>query len=1609
MAALGAANGRQVTRIAGALYPITVAYCEQHRYSSPRVTELTRSNQGAACIKYKCEGKYMRNSGAENMGRALEPRVTQNLLVYCENEASYVALSTVLNQAARRGYYNNTVATLHQLAQTGNQAGRIHIGLFNSGQITAEAAGLTQYVGERFVAISLQTQDYSRLMVELTHEFGHGCLRLCNPHLPTNSAIHETFMPKLKAAFFADYRAFRANPVKLVPIQQEVYRWIFQVPAAYYPRSEQFAESICFMLQSMAHDARAARSVAPRFYAAVEEYVRAEASIPVLAGGARPAMPAAISNVVRQNAVVSASYRHFSPALEHNPINWRGLGRGALGVLGVGMTLYDINNRMDEAIQRAPNASFAQHCLPVARGLVYDWGTFAAIAANTGALAAMGITLPVTLLSELANGVRYIEPEDVQHNRDLFFAAVVDLDVSPEAEMKMLDAFDRGEEWTRRFTANTATVVKQQLKPFEILYDVREDFIHGTNAQQRSNQNDMREIPRQPLAQAVRLAPSLTDPDRMTLDFRVPQAPRHPESWEQMGQRILGRPIATANSQPLTPLRDWRDVQAEAGSNLPRDGYGNILFVGADGIARKASEIKVQLVSPGFKNRQQFINSPPKHASFPLMNPNGIKKPDWLKGVGITADLEKAMVTVSMALSWETFGGSLVVLGIVKGIQFFKNKSERHKIERRNRNDARVQAQCDEVFSDVEKSNAEAQKAVTAFNAYQQETDPVRREQLRIAAVKAISDAKALNESCQNTNNNRINNKHAVMPSGSSHEHQVRHRTRNYCQKVNDVFAQNVQLLASCGNQMTISLPFDQLSGDLRKHFGTSVVVLNQAVSDYQEGLISETEFVRAMGAFEAEAKALSTRATALGKEHQQDNTVKDSVNTVVSDLQKEMLDLKLNTQKNIMVRSLAIVEKTLENETLSDEDRVVIRGALEKFNEQWQGVTDKKSQLFLLQHQAAVAFYAEEYAAVRNAAENILQLQPDNFHATQLWIRSSINLDKPQSEIVAKIAEFKAVYQEAKQQGILLYYEGFLTNDLKIIANAFDQLKQASGMDVTRMMQNCFDTLIREDQEKRYVLSEIAHKELNTELLLQDKLVDLMKSQLVDYTSIQEEIKQLDETMGPLTAEDLKRKADLANEAKEYEKGIKDNGVILRSNIKVLASKEARADLQNLCLAHLGVEVIQDVAKALGISEAIAKKCGSETPEADVRAVSTIAGRTFSLFENLQSDKVKRLEQVCMKDMVTALGDVDEKGKAALQLALDATKADDLNALESFFANQANHLLIARLGESVIDFTLQKIYQHSQHGLGNKRISFEAWVNQSWTRWIVVQSSRGMSFGLDTGSTVEMLNSVYRKFDPSTFSMPDGGMSIVKLFVQAPIFSRFLLDTLDGNKIVTTNSTRLFIGCFVRNMNSSAITRYAGHGQTIARLGAWILSGAAAYTAANSVLAKVVPGLNYLFAANCAYQLYATMYATMPKELVDRKFHNFQVEMNRATLEMLQCGQDAARLNSQKIIAKNLFRRIKNEIKDMMGKHPDAMKLYLNAMFAEHCTAGEVVHEQLSGDGNGLFLAVSCYTRETAPQLREMAVNYISQRQGFFKILSSAISQIIFIICATMARWQMN
>ncbi len=1048
----------------------------------------------------------------------------------------------------------------------------------------------------------------------------------------------------------------------------------------------------------------------------------------------------------------------------------------------------------------------------------------------------------------------------------------------------------------------------------------------------------------------------------------------------------------------IPPLRgNWRALPNSADYSLPIDAHGNYLFVGEDGIAYKAADIKIpSLASECLKRGAPKISSEtglPVGVK-PFTPPKPFQMPEWLKGVGIVGTgIHNWMAYATMSLSWATFGASVAVLAVFQTALSFFNKSKKHEYDRQKRNYERAVDQCDVIDNEVDEVCNATSSVVDAVNKYLAEEDPIRKEELRLEVEDLKQKTKELNQKYWSMNDNRLHNG-LRMPSGSTHSHKARPETKDHIRKIRPAFEENNKTLDDCTARMEQQLPFDKLNNNIRSHSASSVA-FGKLTEAYQKGEVTEEEFLKAAQAHNAKSVTLEKEMSELIKQHANDESVVKGLNTQLQEVQREIKDFPVYVQRNQLVRALIDADKSV--------DSAVTKAALEKFELVWEVFPEKTNFLILLKQQISIALKANEHEIVFRNAEKWIQLDNKDIDAVQLWINTALTLEKGNDLILEKINQLKPRFEDSYSIGILTYYQGFIADDLAIITESFNLLKGSSGTQVVAMLQNCLNRLESEDFEKRYVLSELAHPCLNDEFMLVDKRVDLLKVELLTLESEKKVLEELviesenikknqeNQEVAVLDKpvrdpEDIRQQADHTQQnITSLQKKIREHALRLRADVSAIQSQEARLSHQTYCFLHLGF----DLVCATGVDQWLCKVCGAENPELDANGLRKIAGSAATLVVKRASDKATEAMKVDVDTILQKVGIAKDSAQGAeLSNALEVAVQGNSNQLERFLNNYSNHLLAARLLEGIIEYSMQKLYQHDNP----KKLSYGEWLKTKFWAWrMLSHTNTAMSISLDTANTIEMSNLLWLKGTAEKIDVTDVGISSLKLMLQAPIFARFLSVTLEPGKIASTNVARVYFDCYIKTMNASTIQKVTGtHGQILVKGMAWVCTYFAAHAAASTLLVYAVPGLQVAFVANSAYQLYQTVANTAPDKMKEIEIHNAVLNLQQDFYSVMfvlnEYKDDPAPLAVKKSFAKEIFCRIKMDIFRLYGSHPDLKELYIKVLFAQHYCAYEIFFIPLKHDGNGLFNAVAYYTKERASELRAAAATYIENNAEYFK-----------------------
>jgi hypothetical protein len=141
-----------------------------------------------------------------------------------------------------------------------------------------------------------------------------------------------------------------------------------------------------------------------------------------------------------------------------------------------------IHNTIGEMAEY-PNQSNLTTGIVVTTHTALDFGAIAGlIKLGMSSTPAHAVVIGSNALSNMANEIRYIPPESMRNNRELFKASIFDMELSPEHEMRLLKEFDEGASWTRNYNENTAIAVQNIFLPFALLYDAKSMFIEAARS-----------------------------------------------------------------------------------------------------------------------------------------------------------------------------------------------------------------------------------------------------------------------------------------------------------------------------------------------------------------------------------------------------------------------------------------------------------------------------------------------------------------------------------------------------------------------------------------------------------------------------------------------------------------------------------------------------------------------------------------------------------------------------------------------------------------------------------------------------------------------------------------------------------------------------------------------------------------------------------------------------------------------------------------------------------------------------------------------------------------------------------------------------------------------
>lgn len=199
----------------------------------------------------------------------------EGISVQVRNAAAESAITSAIPRMLQTS--SPTARTVLQLAQTASEQGQVYCYAYDLDAVSHDAAAMVRFLKDGRKKILLATRDRF-LGLPFIHEWAHGVLPLAMP-FKHNTTFHRAYAEKMRRALCADYWDYKKMQ-GLVPIQKRVARWIFHVPQSYTKR-EWLIERIAYGVQSMLESDAAVKSIAPRFYDILNDYVAHQARIPV--------------------------------------------------------------------------------------------------------------------------------------------------------------------------------------------------------------------------------------------------------------------------------------------------------------------------------------------------------------------------------------------------------------------------------------------------------------------------------------------------------------------------------------------------------------------------------------------------------------------------------------------------------------------------------------------------------------------------------------------------------------------------------------------------------------------------------------------------------------------------------------------------------------------------------------------------------------------------------------------------------------------------------------------------------------------------------------------------------------------------------------------------------------------------------------------------------------------------------------------------------------------------------------------------------------------------------------------------------------------------------
>lgn len=791
---------------------------------------------------------------------------------------------------------------------------------------------------------------------------------------------------------------------------------------------------------------------------------------------------------------------------------------------------------------------------------------------------------------------------------------------------------------------------------------------------------------------------------------------------------------------------------------------------------------------------------------------------------------------------------------------------------------------------------------------------------------------------------------------------------------------------------------YNDLVHDYNEHSvysGKTLDGLDALSKQYLEGIISEQKFRTDIAKLKNALESLleiGPKMMALNNDEETTQSVQavEGVDQVLANKPITMAEYMKNCHANlnllqdylperIIRRTLIEIESYLINSNLTDAENKMLSEGFEKVNQEWSQLKNKESSSGLMLLAARLAYQAKKYDVAKLSVESVIDVDPKNFDALMLWIQANVAEKAPEASTLAFLIKYEANYTEPREQAICALLKGELLKDKSQLTKAFELLKALSGQERLHYLARCFHLIDSMDSIERQVKMSVVHADV-PKLLHLDQCFVMIKAYSEQIDALKQQI---------VLESDNNCKTELEQALSDSELGFKGIILLTQDRLSYCKSEDMQRVAKHVSYANLGSDLL---IRAFG--ERVARSVGARAPKEEVAALRPVIADGFSVIEDIQSYRVNAAEKVHLADL-SELGDLSQADKEKVEYILNANNTEMVHRIGDLFRTAGSIVLALRLVVSLSNYMLFRCYLSAMRNVKGKPPTFEEWLRTIGEETLVAQAAswtQQCSTGLDWANWLQNAIPLMTMFNSKNVGIFAGCQLGINTLVFFPYLSDRLLNDLDEDHHLPTNWYRLFLGCFIKNMNSGGWTSFlAIHQNTLLCLLRDMLVRNDKVKLAGEFISLDPRVMYILFSTKILFSLGVSYFnnsyfSNVSTRQADARIHNLQADLKQMIREiglgLAQPDQHAALF----LRAEKLFQHVKEEAEYFGAAHPLRQQVYIKALFEQHRVAGELESHAVKHGGNGFFNAVASYTEETPVQLREMAVDYISVHRSFFE-----------------------